>query len=87
MVVLYDVQFIEQEPGPRGSPQEPQPPPDPDVTGHPPVAPTPNAENCLSNAVALQPGQAGTALPCTNSSKRWLHSRQTYSKMGMVLYS
>ena len=28
-------------------PQDPHPPPELDVTGHPPVAPTPKAENCL----------------------------------------
>ncbi len=45
-------QFIEQAPGPRGSPQLPQAPPPPGV-GHPSVAPTPKAENCFSSFVAL----------------------------------
>ena len=61
-------QFIEQDPGPRGSPQLPQAPP-PDGT-HPPVAPTPNGENCFSSFVARHFGQTASVEPCTNNSNR-----------------
>ena len=63
-------QFIEQEPGPRGSPQVPQGPGPLDVAQSA-VAPTPNGENCFCSLVALQDGQAGMVEPCTSSSNRW----------------
>jgi len=55
-------QFMEQAPGPRGSPQLPQAPPPPDGD-QPSVAPTPNGENCLSSLVVLHFGQAASAEP------------------------
>jgi hypothetical protein len=64
-----DDQFIEQAPGPRGSPQLPQAPPPPEGI-HPPDADTPKAENCFSNFVAWHWGQTALVDPWTNSSKR-----------------
>lgn len=62
-------QFIEQAPGPRGSPQLPQEPDVPEEAQLA-VAPTPKAENCFSSFVALHWGQTASADPCINSSKR-----------------
>jgi hypothetical protein len=79
-------QFIEQEPGPRGSPQDPQAPGlELDEEAQSPVPPTAKAEISLSSLVALQEGQAGEAEPWTIASKRWRHSWQTYSKIGMAI--
>jgi len=75
---------MEQAPGPRGSPQLPQAP-GPLEPAQSDVAPTPNAENCLSSDVALHEGQAGAVEAWTNNSNRRLHSRHTYSKIGMVV--
>lgn len=76
-------QFIEQEPGPLGSPHEPQAP-GPLEPAQSAVAPTPKDENCFCSLVALQDGHAGVAEPRTSASNRWLHSWQRYSKMGML---
>jgi len=65
--IIY--QFMEQEPGPRGSPQVPQAP-DPLDVAQLAVAPTPNAENCFASLVVLHFGQATTVEPCTNNSNR-----------------
>ena len=64
---------MEQEPGPRGSPQVPQGPGplEEDQALFPPTA---KADNCFFNVVALQEGQAGAVDPWTIASKRWLHS-------------
>lgn len=80
--VTHRGQFIEQAPGPRGSPQDPQAP-DPLVLAQSELAPTPKGENCFCSFVALHDGQAGVVEPCTIASNRWLHSWQRYSKMGM----
>lgn len=63
------LQFMEQEPGPRGSPQVPQEP-DPLDVAQLAVAPTPKAENCFASLVALHFGQAATVEPCTSNSNR-----------------
>jgi hypothetical protein len=63
-------QFVEQEPGPRGSPQLPQAPPPLPGNTQPSVPPTPNEEICFSNFVVLHFGQAACVEPYTNSSNR-----------------
>src|SRR5574341_1065839 len=62
-------QFMEQEPGPRGSPQLPQAPDPLDVVQLA-VAPTPKAENCFASLVVLHFGQPASVAPCTNNSNR-----------------
>jgi hypothetical protein len=59
---------MEQAPGPLGSPQLPQAPPP--EGAHPPVAPTPNEENCFSSVVAWHFGHVARADPWSKSSKR-----------------
>ena len=80
---------MEQEPGPRGSPQLPQPPLDfegADFAKSPlPFAdPTANAENCCSSLVLSQAGQCAFFVPVTMASNCLSHSLQTYSKIGMA---
>jgi hypothetical protein len=73
-------QFMEQAPGPRGSPHRPHP------TGSdrwgvalaPPVCAA-NAESRRSSVVAPQEGQARGASPRTSSSHRAPHCPQSYS--------
>ena len=80
---------MSQEPGPRGSPQEPQDPADEDASeaelddGRPPPEPTAKTERSLSIFRLSQDGQRGFASPRTNSSKRFSHSRHRYSKSGI----
>ena len=73
-----------QEPGPRGSPQLP----------HGPLAgaaardfspPTAKLDNCWLSRLLSQLGQAAFCLPITMASNWWLHSWQTYSKIGIFL--
>jgi hypothetical protein len=62
-------QFIEQEPGPRGSPQEAQPPGN-DLSDCPSALPTANADNCFSSEVLAQCGHDGAVELQTMVSKR-----------------
>src|SRR5437867_8285540 len=75
-----------QDPGPRGSPHEPQAP-DRDAGASCPedslTPPTAKVENSFSRSTLPQPGQTGRASPKTSASKRREHFRQTYSNMGM----
>ena len=70
LLAWFHNQFVEQEPGPRGSPQLPQEPPPLPGSTQPSVPPTPNAEICFSTFVAWHFGQAACVEPYTNSSNR-----------------
>ncbi len=72
-------QFTPQEPGPRGSPHEPQPAGASGAFAPPPPAPTAKTDRSFSSFPLAQPGHRGRASPSTNSSKRRSHSRQRYS--------
>src|SRR5262249_44446013 len=84
--VSWDIDYsTAQEPGPRGSPQVPQEPPDIGAAA-PAGFPTPltaKVEYSFSRSTLWQAGQAGRVFPKTSASKRRLHFRQTYSKRGM----
>jgi hypothetical protein len=73
---------MEQEPGPRGSPQVPQAPP-----GLTPWAdfspPTAKLESCWLNRLLSHLGQAAFLFPMTIASKWWSHCWQMYSKIGI----
>src|SRR5947208_2489725 len=86
---------MEQEPGPRGSPQLPQPPPAPlpalglDGADFPKFPlpftdPTANAEYCCSSLVLSHSGHRAFLFPFTIASKCFSQCLQTYSKIGMV---
>ena len=64
-------QFIEQEPGPRGSPHRPQAD-GPNCAGAalPEDAPTAKTESCFSSSWLAHDGQAGFVEPCTMASNR-----------------
>src|SRR6266700_7661652 len=80
--ILHDSQFMEHEPGPRGSPQLPQDPPGALVwRGFSP--PTAKVESCCSSCLPSHLGHAGFCCPRTMVSKWWSHSRQTYSNIGI----
>lgn len=76
---------MEQEPGPRGSPQLPQGP----GAGREPellLGPTAKLESCCWSLPLLQDGHSGRAPPrelITRASNWWPHSLQMYSKMGI----
>jgi len=71
-------QFIEQAPGPRGSPQEPQGVAD---CGEERLATleTAKTERSRSTRLLSQSGQVTRAFPLTNRSKRAAHFRHRYS--------
>ena len=80
---LLDSQFIEQAPGPRGSPQLPQ------GSGEEAAAPffvlAENTEICCSNFWLSQDGHRGTS-PLerkTSHSNRSSQSKQAYSNIGI----
>jgi hypothetical protein len=77
------VQLIEQAPGPRGSPQDPQPPERASDGPADPPLPTAKTESSFCSFGLRHSGQRGLASPSTNSSKRFSQSRQTYSYSGM----
>src|SRR6266508_1441737 len=81
---LYD----EHEPGPRGSPHEPHGPTGefsrPAFVEMLALAVTAKTESCFSKRRLRQLGHAALLLPLTINSNRWRHSRQTYSKIGMI---
>lgn len=78
-------QFIEHEPGPRGSPQLPHAPDDDAKLFC--ELPTAKLESCWSRLLLEHAGHAGASDPRTTASKRRSHSLQIYSKIGMVSIS
>ena len=73
-------QFIEQEPGPPGCPQEPQGAGAAlraDPCGD--SAPTAKTEICFSNCVPPHVGHLNSVLARTSNSKSWLQVAQRYS--------
>lgn len=74
---------MEQAPGPRGSPQAPQPPglqagPSNRAAELPPILGA-NVENCFSSSVLAQVGQAGDWSARVRYSKCRPHERHAYS--------
>src|SRR5213593_3533975 len=80
---------MEQEPGPRGSPQVPQEPASPNDSAPSaeasPPPPTAKVENCFSRSPPPHPGQEGGADPITRASNRFEQDRQMYSNSGIVI--
>src|SRR5689334_12806308 len=77
---------MEQEPGPRGSPHDPQaPPPGPaGAVGSWDFSPrTAKLESCWLSRLLSHLGHAAFCVPRTMASNWWLHCRQTYSKIGI----
>src|SRR5690348_9702402 len=74
-------QFIEQAPGPRGSPQLPQGAGDEAKLFS--ELPTAKLDNCCSRFFPEQDGQRGESAPRTTASKRRSQSLQIYSKIGI----
>src|SRR5215467_6522270 len=74
---------MEQAPGPRGSPQVPQGPTD-SLGADPPLADTAKTESCGASFLLWHLGHPGFSAPKTRASKRWLHPRQMYSKIGIA---
>src|SRR5881628_1333497 len=74
---------MEQAPGPRGSPQLPQPRPE-GLGDDAPFADTAKTDNCGASFLLWHCGQSAFSLPYTSASKEWLHSLQTYSKIGIL---
>jgi hypothetical protein len=74
--------LIEQEPGPRGSPQDPQGPTLAARCGGL-AALTANTDNCFSMSALAQAGQAGV-WPARVKNSNWRpHAWHRYSKSGM----
>jgi hypothetical protein len=71
-------QFMEQAPGPRGSPHEPQPR-EGAVSARPPPEETAKTERSLRRFRLSHAGQTGRVFPETNCSKLFPHARQRYS--------
>ena len=75
----------EQDPGPRGSPQEPQAPPDDRAAElFFAVTVTANTESCGASLWLWHLGHSAFSLPYTRASNWWSHALQTYSKMGIA---
>ena len=75
-------QFIEHDPGPRGSPQVPHGPAKSFGAPEPPAL-TAKTDSCFSSAALAQAGQEGSC-PCrVRYSKRWPQSRQANSNRGI----
>jgi len=74
-------QFIEHEPGPRGSPQLPHGLGDDEKLFCEP--PTAKLESCWSRLWLEHDGQVGSSEPRTTASKWRSHSLQMYSKIGI----
>jgi hypothetical protein len=49
-----------------------------------PFADTAKTDSCGARLLLRHFGQEGFSFPITSTSKRWLHSLQEYSKIGMV---
>jgi hypothetical protein len=60
---------IEQEPGPRGSPQLPQAPDGVGIADEEPLAWTAKTDNCEARFLPRQFGQLAFSLPITKASK------------------
>src|ERR1051326_8408239 len=76
---------MEQAPGPRGSPHAPQGGAGLALAALSP--PTAKLESCWSSRLLSHLGQVAFWLPSTIASKRCRHSRQMYSKIGIVMGS
>ena len=76
-------QFIEQAPGPRGSPQRPHGAGPALDDSRPPVA-TAKVDSTRSRFVPAHAGQCGTSCPRTSTSACLPQSRQSYSYRGMA---
>jgi hypothetical protein len=77
---------IEQAPGPRGSPHDPQPPDGPADSANDPelrLPATANTESCGANCLLWHFGQDAFWLPKIRASNRCSHLVQTYSNIGM----
>ena len=76
---------MEQEPGPRGSPHEPQAPDEgaesPEEETEPDV--TAKTDSCLSSSALAQEGQLGDCPARVRYSNRCPQARQANSKSGM----
>lgn len=82
-----EVQLMLQEPGPRGSPQEPHgegPAGAAEVRDGEPCD-TANTDSCLSRAWEWHCGHSAGREALTMASNGCWQSRQTYSKMGMTV--
>jgi hypothetical protein len=73
---------MEQEPGPRGSPQLPQGP-GAEREEELLLGPTAKVESCCWSFALWQDGHSARFEPRTTASKWWPHSWQMYSKMGI----
>jgi hypothetical protein len=73
---------MEQEPGPRGSPQLPQAPEDIAVADEP-LAWTANTDIREASFLPWHFGQLAFSFPITKASKEWLQSSQVYSNKGI----
>jgi hypothetical protein len=80
-------QSTEQAPGPRGSPQDPQPPEGDGVSDRPLLPPaddeTAKTDSSLRRSRLSQAGQAGRESPEVKCSKAFPQARHTYSKSGI----
>jgi len=74
---------MEQDPGPRGSPQLPQAPDAVGVEDEAALACTANTESRDARFLPWHFGQLAFSLPSTRASKGWLQSLQVYSNMGI----
>src|SRR5690349_5033125 len=75
---------MEQAPGPRGSPHDPQAPGEAEA-GELPFALTANTESCGASFTLWHLGHCAFSAPYTNASKGCSQSLQMYSKIGMTL--
>ncbi len=78
-------QFIEQAPGPRGSPQLPQGPGISRAAALELPEWAEKTESCFSSFSLLHEGHCGVSLePRTSVSNLWSHFLQAYSKIGIA---
>lgn len=78
-------QFIEQAPGPRGSPQEPQGPGASRAAALELPEWAEKTESCRSSLLLLHEGHWGVSPePRTSVSNLWSHFLQAYSKIGIA---
>jgi hypothetical protein len=82
-ILAFQFRSTAQDPGPRGSPQVPQAPP-PAIRGAELPELTAKVENWRDSSRPWHAGHSGAAEAVTSFSKRWSHSLQTYSKIGMA---
>jgi hypothetical protein len=75
-------QFMEHEPGPRGSPHDPQAE-GADEDEPAPFAETANTESFGSSFLLLHFGHSAFSFPYTSASNSWSQALHLYSKMGM----